>query len=120
MSTPSIAQIEMAAQLAADERLAADAGRALLQSLAAKWHDQGYNGRLAGMDLNDMWCREMRAGWREADAEISAIHAEAESRLTTAPGYSWHMPTNTGVIAAIRGTQAARGTRRQGASHAAR
>lgn len=112
MSTPSIAQIERAAQLAADERLDADAGRELLHALAAKWHDQGYNGRLAGMTLADMWCREMRAGWREADAEIAAIHAESESRLATGEGYSWDLPSTPAVIAAIRSTQQARGTRR--------
>ena len=118
MPTPSIAQIEMAPQLAADDALAADAGRELLRSLAAKWHDQGYNARLAGMDLADMWCREMRAGWREADAEIEAIHAEAENHLATGTGYSWDLPTGTAVIAAIHSTQQARGSRE--ARHAAR
>ena len=121
MPAPSIAQIEMAAQLAADDALAADAGRELLRSLAAKWHDQGYNGRLAGMDLADMWCREMRAGWREADAEIEAVHAEADDCLATGTGYSWDLPTGTAVIEAIHSTQQARGTSRsREARHAAR
>ena len=122
MSTPSIAQVERAAQLAADDALAADAGRELLRSLAAKWHDQGYNARLAGMDLAEMWCREMRAGWREADAEIEAIHAEAENHLATGTGYSWDMPSTPAVIAAIHSTQQAnRGTSRsREARHAAR
>ena len=118
MHTPSIAQIEMAPQLAADERIDADAGRELLRSLAAKWHDQGYNGRLAGMDLADMWCREMRAGWREADNAIEAIHAEADDCLATGTGYSWDLPTTPAVIAAIHSTQQARSSRE--ARHAAR
>jgi len=107
----------MAAQLAADDALAADAGRELLAKLSQKWHEQGYNARLMGIPITDMLDRSMRAGWREADAEIAAVHAESESRLATGEGYSWDLPSTPAVIAAIRSTQAARSTRRRGASH---
>lgn len=64
----SIAQLDRKATEAAQLRLDAEQGHALLNALASKWWEQGYNAALFGLDPNHQpfWTTDHQRGYLSA------------------------------------------------------
>ncbi len=72
---PSIAQLEAQidrqARDAAQERLDAEQGWALINALTAKWWEQGYNAALWGVEPSGFWTADHQKGYLAARAAVT-------------------------------------------------
>lgn len=74
---PSIAQLDRKAQQAAQLQLDAEQGIALLNALAAKWWEQGYNAAVWGLKPSGFWTPDHQRGYLAALTSQPAYSAQA-------------------------------------------